>query len=90
MEVERQFYWPSLKRDVAKIVGQCCTCRLAKHHKQHSGPYTPLPMLDRPWEDVSMNSVLGLPRTLRKHDSILVVVDRFSTMAYLFQNLRCV
>ena len=23
-EVERQFYWPSLKRDVAKIIGQCC------------------------------------------------------------------
>ena len=22
-EVERQFYWPSLKRDVAKIIGQC-------------------------------------------------------------------
>ncbi|XP_072986675.1 uncharacterized protein [Typha latifolia] len=32
-KVERQFYWPSLKRDVAKLVGQCRTCQLAKHRK---------------------------------------------------------
>ena len=28
--VEDQFFWPSLKRDVAKRVGQCCTCASAK------------------------------------------------------------
>ena len=29
-EVERQFYWLGLKKGIAKIVGQCCTCQLAK------------------------------------------------------------
>ena len=28
--VEHRFYWLSLKRDVAKIVGQYCMCQLAK------------------------------------------------------------
>ena len=75
--MERQFYWPGLK-----IVGQCCTCQLAKHRKQNTGLYTPLPMPDRTWPDVSIDFVLGLPRTFRKHDSILVVVNRFSKMAH--------
>ena len=80
--MKRQFYWPGLKTGVAKIVGQCRSCQLAKHRKQNTGLYTPLPVPDRPWQDVSMDFVLGLPHTFRKHDSILVVVDRFSKMAH--------
>ena len=31
--VESQFYWPSLKRDVARIVAQCHTCDSTKQIK---------------------------------------------------------
>jgi len=42
----------------------------------------PLLVPDRPWLDVTMNFVLDLPKTIRRHDSIFVVVDHFSKISH--------
>ena len=80
--VEARYYWPQLRRDVRKLVGRCSTCTIGKLTRQNSGQYLPLPVPDSPWQEVSLDFVLGLPRTRRQLDTILVVVDRFSKMAH--------
>ena len=80
--LQEHFFWPHMKRDVERICGRCVTCRQAKSRVQPNGLYTPLPIPSSPWVDISMDFVLGLPRSKRGRDSIFVVVDRFSKMAH--------
>ncbi|XP_074570594.1 uncharacterized protein LOC141827268 [Curcuma longa] len=82
MLVRDRFHWPKLGSDVEKIVKRCVTCHRAKMHGSNAGLYTPLPIPTTPWEDVSMDFMVGLPRTQKGKDSIMVVVDRFSKMAH--------
>jgi hypothetical protein len=71
-----------MRRDVDRFVKRCITCNNSKSKLKPHGLYTPLPAPTTPWEDISMDFVLGLPRTKRGHDSIIVVVDRFSKMVH--------
>jgi len=71
-----------MKKNVQHICDKCITCRKAKSRTQPHGLYTPLPVPKEPWVDISMDFVLGLPRSKRGRDSIFVVVDRFSKMEH--------
>jgi hypothetical protein len=76
------FFWPKMRRDVERYVSRCTTCNKTKSRLNPHGLYMSLPVPSVPWEDISMDFVLGLPRTKRGRDSIFVVVDHFSKMAH--------
>jgi hypothetical protein len=76
------FFWPKMKRDVERVCARCITSRQAKSRVLPHGLYTPFPIPSAPWVDISMDFVLGLPRSGKGSDSIFVVVDRFSKMAH--------
>lgn len=57
------YFWPTLHRDVERFVVRCTTCQRGKGHASNAGLYLPLPIPTQPWSDISMDFVLGLPRT---------------------------
>jgi hypothetical protein len=59
------FFWPKMRRDMERYVSQCTTCNKAKSRLNPHGLHMPLPVPIMPWNDISMDFVLGLPRTKR-------------------------
>ena len=80
--LSKNYFSPKMFCDVSPFTTRCSTCHKAKSKAQSHGLYMPLPIPYQPWEDISMDFVLGLPRTQNGKDSAFVVVDRFSKMAH--------
>ena len=76
------FFWLKMRRDMERFVAHCTTCQKAKSRLHPHDLYMPLPVPSVPWEDISMDFVVGLPCTRKGRDSIFVMVDRFSKMAH--------
>ena len=71
-----------MKHYIERVCARCITSRQAKSRVLPHGLYTPLPIPSAPWVDISLDFILGLPRSRKGRNSIFVVVDRFSKMAY--------
>ncbi|GJZ30242.1 putative reverse transcriptase domain-containing protein [Tanacetum coccineum] len=80
--VQASYFWPTMRKEVDRYVKRCRICQVSKGTATNAGLYMPLPVPVQPWVDISMDFVLGLPRTQRGNDSIFVVVDHFSKMVH--------
>lgn len=79
--VQRSYYWPQMRDDIDTYVRTCLVCQQDKADRQKkAGLLEPLPIPSRPWESVSMDFIVGLPK-VGEVDAIIVVVDRFSKYA---------
>ena len=60
-----------MKSDVAYFVNRCLVCQKVKieHHKP-SGVLQTLEILEWKWKSVSMDFMMGLPRTSARYDAI--------------------
>ncbi|GKA46946.1 gag-pol polyprotein [Tanacetum coccineum] len=70
-----------MEGDITALISRCATCHQAKS-KFHQGLYTLLPVPSQPWEEISMDFIVALPRTQRGKDAIMVVINCFSKMAH--------
>jgi hypothetical protein len=84
------FFGPNIRHDVERYVSRCTTCNKAKSQLNPHGLYMPLPVPSVPWEDISMDFVLGLSGTKRERDNIFVVGDRFLKWLTLYPVTRAI
>ena len=82
-------YWKNISCGyVERVCSRCITCKQAKSRVFSQGLYIPLPIPYEPSIDIFMDFILSLPRIRKSHDSIFVVVDRFSNMAYFIPSYK--
>ncbi|WVZ70748.1 hypothetical protein U9M48_019391 [Paspalum notatum var. saurae] len=61
----------------------CDTCQRVKvEHQRPAGLLQPLKVLEWKWEEITMDFIVGLPRTQKGYNSIWVVVDRLTKVAH--------
>ena len=76
--VERQYYRPQMRDQVEAYVRTCLVCQQDKaEQKVPAGLLVPLRISERPWDSISMDFIVGLPK-VEGLSCVLVVVDRFS------------
>jgi hypothetical protein len=60
----KKYWWYGLKRDVAEYVTVCDTCQRVKaEHQRPAGLLQPMKIPEWKWKEVSMDFIVGLPRT---------------------------
>lgn len=68
-----------MKIDIVGFIAKFIECQKVKlEHHHRAGLLQPLPIPEWKWEVISMDFIIGLPKTKRHHDSIKVVVDKLS------------
>ena len=81
--ISRDYYWPQLYLFVKRYIRNCRICaRIKSSNTVSQGVLRPLPIPERPWNDIAMDFIVGLPLS-QGYDAILNVNDRLTGMRHL-------
>ncbi|WVZ97914.1 hypothetical protein U9M48_043416 [Paspalum notatum var. saurae] len=82
-DLKERFWWYGMKRAVAEYVEVCDTCQRVKaEHQRPADLLQPLKIPEWKWEKISIDFIVGLPRTLKGYNSIWIVVDRLTKVSH--------
>ena len=87
-DIKKMFWWPGLKKDIVELVSKCLVCQKVKiEHQKPLVMLQPLEILEWKWESISMDFMMGLPKTQAGFDMIWVIIDRLTKSAH-FLSIR--
>jgi hypothetical protein len=82
-DLKQHYWWTKMKIKIARYVARCDTCRPVKAvHMKTVGPLQSLPIPTWKWEHISMDFIVGLPKTAKGFDSIWVIIDRLTKIGH--------
>jgi hypothetical protein len=82
-DLKQHYWWTKMKIEIARYVARCGNYRRVKAiHMKTAGPLQPLSIPTWKWEDISMDFIMGLPKTAKGFDSIWVIIDRLTKIAH--------
>jgi hypothetical protein len=77
--LSQQYFWPRMKKAIERYIKSCDSCQRTKANTSAKTPIHPLDVPTAPGECVSVDFT-EVPPSLRGHDYIMVVVDKFSKL----------
>jgi hypothetical protein len=81
--VNNQNLWSVMKKEVANYIVICLECKKVKvEHIHLTGFLQSLLIPEWKWEVVTIDFITMLPKIVKQHDSIMVVVDKLTTFAH--------
>jgi len=86
--VTRNFWWPGVTREVKRYMEGYDACERNKNRtEQPAGKLMPNFIPDKAWTHISADFITKLPLAMG-YDSILVVVDQFTKIAYFVPTIE--
>jgi hypothetical protein len=81
--IRSQFFWPGMKKDGVDYIVICMECQKVKvEHRHPTGFLQPLPIPNKKWEVVTIGFITTFLRKKRKHDLIMVLVDKLTKVTH--------
>ncbi|GJS07483.1 putative reverse transcriptase domain-containing protein [Tanacetum coccineum] len=82
-DLKKLYWWPNMKAEIPTYVSKCMTCAKVKAEYQKPSGLLVQPTIPIwKWENITMDFVTKLPKTMSGQDTIWVIVDRLIKSAH--------
>jgi hypothetical protein len=82
-DLKSRYWWYGMRRAIAKYVALCHNCQVVKvEHQRPARLLQPFKIPKWKWEEISMDFIVGLPKTQNGYDIIWVIVDHPPKVAH--------